>query len=40
MNDLMLAGLAIIGTLVAIGAGGWVVRVFTSKPAKKDDPKA
>lgn len=31
MNDYMLAGIVVVGTLVAMGAGGWLVRVFRGR---------
>ncbi len=41
MNDMILAGIVVVGTLLAAGGGAWIARVFSSKKdAPKDAPKA
>ena len=36
MNDLILAGLVIVGTLIAAGGGAWISKVIF----RKNEPKA
>ena len=39
MNEWILAGVVIVGSIVALGAGSWVMSII-SKSSKKDDTKA
>ena len=39
MNEWIMAGVVIVGSIVALGAGSWVMSII-SKSSKKDDTKA
>lgn len=38
MNEWILAGVVIVGSIVALGAGSWVMNVI-NRSSKKDNPK-
>ena len=40
MNEWILAGIVIVGSILALGAGSWVMSAINRKPTKKDDTQA
>jgi len=40
MNEWILAGVVVVGTVFLLGGGGWIMSILSRKPAKKNDPKA
>ena len=39
MNEWILVGIVIIGSVLALGGGSWIMGSLARKAVKKDDPK-
>jgi len=40
MNEWVLVGVIVVGSIIALGGGGWIMRILTRTPGKTSEPAA